>query len=106
MAEWQDGRIRWEMYHSIPNVLLGDLLRDYSMAKELINNFTRFDITKLSRRNKAGFREFIGSKVGVYCLKSQSLLSPKSEQRQAAVNQIDRKSQPRQGLVVNIVYKS
>ena len=37
MAEWQDGRIRWEMYHSIPNVLLGDLLRDYSIANELIN---------------------------------------------------------------------
>ena len=106
MAEWQDGRIRWEMYHSIPNVLLGDLLRDYSMAKELINNFTRFDITKLSRRNKAGFREFTGSKVGVYCLKSPTLLSPKSEQRQITGNQIDRKSQSHERLVVNIVYKS
>jgi hypothetical protein len=76
------------------------------MAKELINNFTRFDITKLSRRNKAGFREFTGSKVEVYCLKSPTLLSPKSEQRQITGNQIDRKSQSHERLVVNIVYKS
>ena len=76
------------------------------MEKELINYFTQFDVIKLSRRNKAGFREFTGSKVGVYCLKSPTLLSPKSEQRQTAVNQIDRKSQPHERLAVNIVYKS
>ena len=76
------------------------------MTKEMINYFTPFDITKLSRRNKAGFREFTGSKVRVYCLKSPTLLSPKSEQRQTAVNQTDRKSQPHKGLAVNIVYKS
>ena len=69
-----------------------------------INYFTILFALGLSRRNKAPFWEFTGTKVGVYCLQSSGLLSLKFRRLYSADNQIDTNDCFNDWRFVNFIY--